>query len=68
MSGNCELYNLKKDPSEVNNLFGVKKYSKVQDDLTRELLKWEIAINDPIPVPRHRYRFKRYNHNYLFTE
>lgn len=68
MNGNCELYNLKKDPSEVNNLFGVKKYSKVQDDLTRELLKWEIAINDPIPVPRHRYRFKRYNHNYLFTE
>lgn len=68
MLGNCELYNVAKDPSEVNNLFGKRKYAKIQEELTRELLKWEIGVNDPIPVPRHRYRFKRFDHNYLFHE
>ncbi|MCM1176526.1 MAG: sulfatase-like hydrolase/transferase [Bacteroides sp.] len=67
MLGNCELYNLEKDPSEIDNLYGKKRYIKVQDELMHELLKWEIAINDPIPVPRNRYRFKRFPHNYLFS-
>ena len=66
MLGNCELYNIVKDPSEIHNLYGQKKFLKVQDELARELLKWEIGINDPIPVPRNRYRFKRFDHNYLF--
>ena len=66
MLGNCELYNLAKDPSEVRNLYGKKKYLKTQEAMARELLKWQIGINDPIPVPRHRYRFKRNPHNYLF--
>ena len=68
MAGNGELYNMKKDPSEINNLFGNKKYKEQQDMLLQELLKWEIATNDPIPVPHNRYRFKRYPHNYLFYE
>lgn len=68
MLGDCELYNLKKDPSEVNNLFGKSRYSKVQGEMERELLKWEIGINDPLPLPRSRYRFKRFDHNYLFSK
>ena len=31
-----------------------------------ELLKWDIATDDPLPLPRQRYRFKRNPHNYLF--
>lgn len=66
MVGNGELYNMKKDPSEMDNLFGKRKYREQQDMLMRELLKWEIATTDPIPVPRSRYRFKRNPHNYMF--
>lgn len=68
MLGNGELYNLRKDPSEIENLYGKRRYLRIQAELERELLKWEISINDPIPVPRKRYRFKRFDHNYLFVE
>lgn len=68
MHGKGELYNMKKDPSEMNNLFGSKKYLEKKAEMMQELLKWEIGLNDPIPVPRHRYHFKRYDHNYLFAE
>ena len=39
--GRGELYNLKKDPYEINN---------------------------PLPLPRHRYHFKRNPYNYHFSE
>ncbi len=68
MHGNGELYNMRKDPSEMNNLFDSRRYSRKKEELMQELLKWEIGLNDPIPVPHHRYRFKRYKHNYLFCE
>ena len=32
-----ELYDLKKDPHEMNNVFGTKKYSKIQDELKAAL-------------------------------
>ena len=68
MLGNGELYDLEKDPSEMRNLYDSRKYGKIKESLLEELLKWEIATEDPIPVPRNRYRFKRFEHNYLFTE
>ncbi len=68
MHGNGELYNIKKDPSEINNLFNSRKHLNKRAEMMQELLKWEIGLNDPIPVPRHRYHFKRYKHNYLFSE
>ena len=66
MDGNGQMYNIKDDPSEMENLFGKKKYRDIQDTLLQELLKWEIATEDPIPVPHRRYWFKRQPHNYLF--
>ena len=65
MLGNGELYDLEKDPSEMRNLYGIRKYAKIRESLLEELLKWEIATEDPIPVPRNRYRFKRFEHNIL---
>lgn len=68
MEGNGQLYNLKKDPLELKNLFDKKACSRVKAELLAELLKWEIATGDPLPTPRNRYHFKKYKHNYLFNE
>ncbi|HZH54965.1 MAG TPA: sulfatase-like hydrolase/transferase, partial [Sphingobacteriaceae bacterium] len=59
MNGNGELYNLVKDPLELNNLFNNEAYTSAKIDLLEELLKWEIATGDPLPIPRRRYHFKR---------
>lgn len=59
MNGNGELYNLVKDPLELNNLFNDEAYTSAKIDLLEELLKWEIATGDPLPIPRRRYHFKR---------
>ena len=63
-NGRGELYNLKADPSEINNLFGNKKYISEQLDLLKELLTWNIRLQDPLPVPRRQYPFKRNPYNY----
>lgn len=62
--GAGELYDLKKDPYEVNNLFGNKKYESKQSNLLARLLAWELRLQDPLPLPRHRYHFKRNPYNY----
>lgn len=64
--GDGELYNLKKDPSEIDNLFGNKKYNDVQMEMMNELLIWELRTQDPLPLPRNRYQFKRNKYNYHF--
>lgn len=66
MNGNGWLYNLAKDPSEVNNLFYAKKHSAERNRMIENLLRWEISTADPLPLPRHRYRFKSNPHNYMF--
>lgn len=37
MVDSWELYDLKEDPDEMNNLYGVKKYGKIQRDLKQRL-------------------------------
>lgn len=66
--GRGELYNLVKDPFEVNNLYGKRKYAKQQVEMLEELNLWQLRVQDPLPVPHHRYFFKRYPHNYHFPE
>ena len=62
--GKGELYNLKKDPYEINNLFGNPKLIDKQSELLTKLLAWELRLQDPLPLPRHRYHFKRNLYNY----
>jgi len=64
MEGNVWLYNLVKDPLELKNLFDDEKYNPTKIDLLEELLKWDIAMGDSLPLPRRRYHFKRNEHNY----
>ena len=56
---------VKKDPSEVHNLFGEKKYSEIQTELLTRLLAWELRLQDPLPLPQRRYHFKQNPFNYL---
>lgn len=64
--GRGELYNLKADPSEINNLYNNKKQAARQMELLAELMTWELRVQDPLPVPRSRYHFKRNPYNYHF--
>ncbi len=66
MDGNGQLYNVNNDPSELINLFTDKSYSDKKNEMIENLLRWDISTQDPLPIPRHRYRFKRNEHNYLF--
>ena len=66
MTGHGELYDVSKDPMEMDNLFGKPKFAEKQAEMVADLLKWELATEDPLPIPRKRYHFKRYPHNYLF--
>lgn len=68
MDGNGRLYNMKDDPSELDNLFGNPQYMDIENELISNLLRWEIATEDYLPVPRRRYRFKRNEHNYIFNK
>lgn len=68
MTGHGELYHVSADPSEINNLYDDAACNSVKQDLLQDLLKWEIATQDPLPVPRNRYYFKRNPHNYLFED
>lgn len=63
-NGCGELYNLKEDPAEINNLFDRKDYVAGQLDLLKDLLIWNIRLQDPLPVPRRQYPFKRNPYNY----
>jgi len=68
MEGYGELYNMVSDPSEVDNLYNKEEYNSIKMELLQHLLKWEIATQDPLPVPRSRYHFKRNSNNYIFAE
>ncbi|XP_044253701.1 N-sulphoglucosamine sulphohydrolase [Tribolium madens] len=42
-----ELYDLKHDPVEVNNLAGKNEYKNVMQELEKRLSEWQNATNDP---------------------
>jgi arylsulfatase A-like enzyme len=50
MMGYGQLYNLKEDPYELQNLFGNPKHEKIQADLMAELAMWVIRIEDNLPT------------------
>lgn len=40
----CELYNLEKDPDELDNLYGMEESRQIQNELTLELLKRVLSV------------------------
>lgn len=68
MQGAGQLYDLKTDPSEVNNLYNVPAHAQKRAELVNDLMTWELRMQDPLPYPRpggkRQYGFKRDPHNY----
>jgi len=62
--GRGQLFYLPDDPAEVKNLFGQRKYKEKQMEMLQEMLSWELRVQDPLPFPRKRYKYRRDPHNY----
>ena len=50
MMGYGQLYNLKKDPCELDNLFGKPEHAAEQAKLMAELCMWTIRCQDSLPT------------------
>ena len=55
--GMSELYDLKKDPRELHNVYGMKSYSSHENALRERLLDWYIRTSDAAPAERDRRGF-----------
>ena len=54
-----ELYDLKEDPDEVNNLAGSKATAELETQLRTELDKWMIREGDYLPLPSHAHQLMK---------
>ena len=48
-NGQSELYDLRKDPRELRNVFDREEYGDVQRRLERELISWQARTGDAVP-------------------
>ena len=48
-TGQGELYDLERDPYELNNLWAADEYRDVRQEMTEELLRWTIGTEDDLP-------------------
>jgi len=55
--GQSELYDLKKDPRELHNLYGSKLYASEQETLRGRLLDWYVRTGDVAPMKQDRRGF-----------
>ena len=60
--GRGELYDLRSDPMELENLWGDPAHAQVRARLVEELLWWTLRVTDDLPVSR--YQPKRAEHNW----
>lgn len=52
------LYDLKKDPREINNLWDNPEYAQIKAQMLELLCTEMLRKNDTLPYPRNRYRVK----------
>ncbi len=50
--GVSELYDLKKDPRELDNVYGDRSYASPQDELRAQMLDWYVRTSDVAPKKR----------------
>ena len=64
MQGRGQLYNLVRDPVELENLYGKPEMAEIQMEMLANLLAWELRTQDPLPLPNRRYVVKTDPRNY----
>ena len=64
--GNCMLYDVEKDPYEVDDLSQKRRFCELKNQMLIKMTAWEIRTQDPLPLPPRRYKFKTELHNYLW--
>ena len=63
MQGRGQLYDLSKDPVELDNFFGRPDVADVERELLADLLAWTLRAQGPLPLPRW-YKMKTDPRNY----
>ena len=49
-SGDCELYDLKKDPKELQNVYHSSEYTEIVREMESKLLNWYVKTSDMVPM------------------
>ena len=68
MMGTGFLYDLEKDPLEVNNLWDDAAYAAIKTEMLTALIAETLKANDPLPTPRTRYRTKVHPDGYWYDK
>lgn len=68
MMGKGYLYNLQKDPAEVNNLWDNPEYLSIKVDMLACFAAAILRASDPIPAPHNRYRTKRHPKGFWYDK
>lgn len=68
MLENGYLYDLENDPREMHNLFYDPVFTDIKADMLAGLMAASLRACDPLPVPRHRYHYKRHPKGFWFAE
>jgi hypothetical protein len=58
MQGRGQLYNLSRDPVELDNLYERPEYADIRCEMLTEAFAWSLRVQDPLPLPRRRYIMK----------
>ncbi|GMQ61628.1 sulfatase-like hydrolase/transferase [Vallitalea maricola] len=57
-NGCNELYDLNKDPKELNNCYNVESYSHIRNQLEMKMLDWYMHTSDVVPMDDDNRGFK----------
>jgi hypothetical protein len=63
MMGRGQLYNMKVDFLELNNVYDKPGYEEIQREMLAEMLTWTLRAQDPLPYPE-KYAMKTDPRNY----
>jgi arylsulfatase A-like enzyme len=64
MQGQGQLYDLAHDPRELHNRYDDPTCAEIRSTLLAHLLAWTLRAQDPLPLPKNKYRMKTDPRNY----
>lgn len=61
MIGNSQLFDVARDPYELNDLYGKAEAAPAQQQLMADLLRWTIRTQDDLPVAAYQPKWPQHN-------